>query len=93
MLEGKEYSDMATEDEAEETEDETENDTEEVSIEEPMNPGETEGRSSQKWNANEMDGSEDETIRTPPTNRGNMNKRREPTRTEQNANKTPIRGG
>ncbi|KXG45582.1 Dimeric alpha-beta barrel [Penicillium griseofulvum] len=99
MLEGKENSDMVTENEAEETEneseheseDETENHTEdetgEVSIGEPMNPEETEGRSLENRKANEMDGSEDETIRTPPPNRGNMNKRREPMRTEQDANK------
>jgi hypothetical protein len=45
------------------------------SIDEPLHPGETEGRSSQKRQANEMEDSEDETPRTPAPKRGKMDRR------------------
>ncbi|KAJ6190348.1 hypothetical protein N7519_000369 [Penicillium mononematosum] len=45
------------------------------SIDESLHPGETEGRSSQKRKANEMEDSEDETPRTPAPKRGNMDRR------------------
>ncbi|KAJ5827457.1 Dimeric alpha-beta barrel [Penicillium robsamsonii] len=52
------------------------------SIDQPMDAVETEGISSQKRKADEMDGSEEETARTPAAKKGNMNKRRESTLTE-----------
>ncbi|OQE16599.1 hypothetical protein PENFLA_c027G01562 [Penicillium flavigenum] len=45
------------------------------SIEEPLHPRETEGRYSQKRQANEMEDSEDGTPRTPASKRGNMDRR------------------
>ncbi|KAF4770869.1 hypothetical protein N7455_007204 [Penicillium solitum] len=48
------------------------------SIDESTHLGETEGTSSQKRKANEMDDGEEQTARTPVVRKANMNKRRQP---------------
>ncbi|KAJ5383141.1 Dimeric alpha-beta barrel [Penicillium concentricum] len=61
------------------------------SIGEPIDAVETEGTSSQKRKANEMDESEEETARTPIAKKGSMNRRRESALTEREKKKAANR--